>query len=433
MTQLEYAKKQKITPLMEEIAKSESLAPEIIMDRVSKGLIVIPLNVDRRITKPCGIGEGLRTKVNANIGTSPDSNNLNHEIEKLKIAILHGSDTVMDLSIGEDLGNTRKTLLSRSCVPFGTVPIYEIATRAIAEKKAISKIDIKDILSVLEEQAKEGVDFFTIHAGLTYNTLKILKDETRVMDIVSRGGAFIAEWMVANNRENPFYQHFDRILDIARKWDITLSLGDGMRPGSVIDATDRAQIEELITLGQLAKKANDTGVQVMIEGPGHVPINQIETNIKLEKELCNNRPFYVLGPLVTDIAPGYDHIVGAIGGAMAASFGADFLCYLTPSEHLRLPSINDVKDGVIVSKIAAHAADVAKGVQGAKSRDRMMSEARKKRDWAKQIALAIDPERAASIRKESKPKKEDVCTMCGDFCSIKITENSLEQLAKLKG
>jgi len=431
MTQLECARNKKITPLLEQIAKAESVGPEILMERVADGSVVIPSNKIRNIEKPCGIGKGLKTKINANIGTSPDHRNPSEEMKKLKIAIASGADTVMDLSIGGDLKKIRKELLGASTIPFGTVPIYEIAISAVHDKGSIGKIDMGDILRVLEEQAKDGVDFFTIHAGVTYKTLKTLREDGRVMDIVSRGGAILAEWMALNKSENPMYEHFDEILKIAQEWDITLSLGDGMRPGSILDATDRAQIQELITLGELARKANEKGVQVIIEGPGHVPLNQIEANIRLEKELCDGRPFYVLGPLVTDVAPGYDHIVGAIGGAVAAASGADFLCYVTSSEHLRLPSVEDVKEGVIVSRIAAHAADIAKGVNGSLSWDKKLSEARRRRDWQKQISLSIDPELAKALRDKSKPKKADVCTMCSNYCSIDLSEKALKKMGEV--
>ena len=430
MTLLERAKKKKITPLLEKIAKAESIAPEILMERVADGSVVIPSNKIRNIEKPCGIGKGLKTKINANIGTSPDHRNPSEEMKKLKIAVASGADTVMDLSIGGDLKKIRRQLLGASTIPLGTVPIYEIAISAVHDKGSIGKIDMGNILRVLEEQAKDGVDFFTIHAGVTYKTLKTLREDGRVMDIVSRGGAILAEWMALNKSENPMYEHFDEILKIAREWDITLSLGDGMRPGSILDATDRAQIQELITLGELARKANEKGVQVIIEGPGHVPLDQVEANIRLEKELCDGRPFYVLGPLVTDVAPGYDHIVGAIGGAVAAAAGADFLCYVTSSEHLRLPSVEDVKEGVIVSRIAAHAADIAKGVGGSLAWDKKLSEARRRRDWQEQISLSIDPELAKALRDKSKPKKSDACTMCSNYCSIALSEKALKELSE---
>jgi len=428
MTQLENARKGKVTPLLKRIARQESLSQEILLERVSDGSVVLPLNKARKIDRHCGIGKGLKTKINANIGTSPDFCSLGEELKKMRTAISCGADTIMDLSTGGALRKIRRRLIKESNVPFGTVPVYEIAVKAIRRKGSIRKIDSKDILTVLEEQAADGVDFFTIHAGLTRKALKALRDDGRVMDIVSRGGAFIADWIIANKSENPFYEHFDDILKIAHRWDITLSLGDGLRPGSIMDATDRAQIEELATLGELARRANERGVQVIIEGPGHVPLNQIETNIRLEKELCDGRPFYVLGPLVTDVAPGYDHIVGAIGGAVAAGYGADYLCYVTPSEHLRLPSVEDVKDGVMASRIAAHAADIAKGLGDSSSWDKKLSEARRKRDWPKQISLAIDPKLAGALRGKARPKKADACTMCSNFCSIDLSEKALAQL-----
>jgi phosphomethylpyrimidine synthase len=430
MTHIESAKKTKITSLMKEVAQLESVDAGLLRDRVAQGRIVIPCNRIRTLSRPCGIGEGLRTKVNANIGTSPDAATITQELKKLKTAIAYGADTVMDLSIGGNLRKIRRRLLSSSTVPFGTVPLYEIACNAIREKGSIEKIDTDDIISVLNEQAEDGVDFFTIHAGLTYAALAALTRQNRVMDVVSRGGAFLAEWMTAHNAENPLYEHFDEILKIARSWDVTLSLGDGMRPGSIADATDRAQIQELIVLGELAQRANNAGVQVMIEGPGHVPLDQVETNVKLQKQLCQNRPFYVLGPLVTDVAPGYDHIVGAIGGALAAWHGADFLCYLTPSEHLRLPSVDDVKQGVIASRIAAHAADVAKGVNASHHWDKAISEARKKRDWKKQASLAIDGDMVKLLRSGSKPQNSDACTMCSNFCSLILSDKCLRRFSQ---
>lgn len=429
MTQLESAKKNNITPLLRKVAERESVRPEVLASRIANGTAVIPLNKSRKIKNACAIGEGLRIKVNANIGTSPDHVSIKEELKKLEVSLRHGADAVMDLSTGGDLRKIRKTLLKACPVPFGTVPIYEAVLDVIKKKGSIKKIVIGDILKTLEEHAEDGVDFFTIHAGLTYDSLKALRYQGRVMDIVSRGGAFLAEWMIQNKSENPLYEYFDEILKIAEKWDITLSLGDAMRPGSVLDATDHAQIKELIVLGELAERANEAGVQVIIEGPGHVPLNQIETNVRLEKSICNNRPFYVLGPLVTDIAPGYDHIAGAIGGAVAAWHGADFLCYLTPSEHLKLPSINDVKEGVIASRIAAHAADIARGTVSM-SWDKKMSEARKDRDWKKQSALAINPEQVKKVRLSSMAKTGEPCTMCGELCSIKLSAKCMGQFSK---
>jgi len=425
MTQLESAKRGKITPEMRLVAKAEGLDPKILAKKIAGGKIVIPSNILRKKNRICGIGEGLRTKVNANIGTSQGSSRIAIELKKLEVAVDNGADAVMDLSTGGDLRKIRKAILKASRVPVGTVPIYEAAVAADRKKRAIPFITAGEMFAVLEEQAKEGVDFFTIHCGVTTKAVDCLKKEGRVIGVVSRGGAIMIEWMAHNGRENPFYEEFDRVLDIARKYDVTLSLGDGMRPGCLADASDKAQIQELMTLGELSLKARAAGVQVMIEGPGHVPINQIEANVLLEKEVCHGAPFYVLGPLVTDIAPGYDHITSAIGGALAAAYGADFICYVTPSEHLGLPSVDDVKTGVISARIAAHAADIAKGIKGALDWDITMSSARKKRDWQKQFALAIDPKRAREYRNRLKPVSKDVCTMCGQYCSMKISEEYL--------
>ncbi len=426
MTQLEYAKKGKTTPEMRFVAKSEGVEPKELLKKVASGKVVIPSNRLRKKSRLCGIGEGLRTKVNANIGTSEGASGLKKELDKLRVAVANGADTIMDLSTGGDLRKIRRAILKASSVPVGTVPIYEIAVNATKNKRTIPEITSEEIFAVLEEQAEEGVDFFTVHCGVTLETVERLKREGRITDVVSRGGAVLIEWMAHNGRENPFYEEFDKILEIAKRHDVTLSLGDGMRPGSLADATDRAQVQELIILGELSKRAQEAGVQVMIEGPGHVPLNQIESNILLEKKICHGAPFYVLGPLVTDIAPGYDHITSAIGGALAAAYGADFLCYVTPSEHLSLPSVSDVKMGVIASRIAAHAADIAKGIKGAMDWDISMSLARKKRDWEKQFKLAIDPKLAREYRKRSKPVTKDVCTMCGQYCSMKLSDRYLE-------
>ena len=422
MTQLEYAKDNIITPLMRRIAKDEDLSPKQLLERIKEGKVVIPLNKKHKITKPCGIGFGLRTKVNANIGTSTDKSQVALELNKLKTCVKYGADTVMDLSVGGDLKKIRKEILRRSPLPVGTVPVYEIAVDAQKEKGDFLKFTISDILDVLECQGRDGVDFFTIHAGVTRKSLKFLKKYKRVLDIVSRGGAIIASWMARQKKENPFYEYFDRILDIAYKYDITLSLGDGLRPGSVLDSTDKAQISELKILGGLAQRAKIKNVQVMIEGPGHIPLNEIKKNVILEKKICHQAPFYVLGPLVTDVAAGYDHITASIGGALAASFGADFLCYVTASEHLRHPSIPDVREAVVAARISAHAADIAKGIKKSIQWDRKISEARRERNWRKQIELSIDPDKARYYRFSSKPRTSDVCTMCGKYCSIKLME-----------
>jgi len=426
MTQLEYAKNNIITPLMKRIACEEGKSPNLILKYVKEGKAVILHNRKHNIKNPCAVGWGLRTKINANIGTSTDKSQISDELKKIEVAVKYGADTIMDLSVGGDLKKIRKQILEYSPVPIGTVPVYEIAVNAQKTKGNFLKFTIDDILDILKTQAKEGVDFFTIHAGVTRKSLGALKRHKRILDIVSRGGAILASWIARNKKENPFYEYFDRILDIAYAYDITLSLGDGLRPGSILDATDEAQIAELKILGDLAKRAKKRNVQVMIEGPGHVPLNQIKRNIVLEKTICRNAPFYVLGPLVTDIAAGYDHISSAIGGALAAGCGADFLCYVTPSEHLRHPSVEDVKEGVIASRIAAHAADIVKGIKSAIQWDRKMSGARKRRDWKKQIALSIDPNKAKHYRISSKPQLLDVCTMCGKYCAIKLMEKCMK-------
>ena len=425
MTQLEHAKNNTLTPLMKRIAHQEGKNPNLFLKWVKEGKVVILHNRKHNIKKPCAVGYGLRTKVNANIGTSTDKSQISDELRKIEVAVKYGADTIMDLSVGGDLGKIRKQILGYSPVPVGTVPIYEIAVNAQKRKGNFLKFTIDDIFDTLESQAKEGVDFFTIHAGVTRKSLGVLKKHKRILDIVSRGGAILASWITRNKKENPFYEYFDRILDIAYAYDITLSLGDGLRPGSILDATDAAQIAELKILGDLANRAKKRNVQVMIEGPGHIPINQIEKNIVLEKTICHKAPFYVLGPLVTDIAAGYDHISSAIGGALAASMGADFLCYVTPSEHLRHPSVEDVREGVIAYRIAAHAADIAKGIKSAIQWDKKMSEARKRRDWKQQIALSIDPDKAKYYRASSKPQLSDACTMCGQYCSIKLMEECM--------
>jgi len=423
MTQLECAKKNIVTELMRKVARQEGVKPQELMRLIRLGRAVIPLNKNHKIKRPCAIGSGLSTKVNANLGTSTDESRINDEIKKLKIAIKYGADALMDLSVGGNLFTVRKEVLKHSTVPVGTVPVYEVAVNAQEKYKNFLKFSAQDILNVLSSQARQGVDFFTIHSGVTQSSLKVLKAHKRLMGVVSRGGAIIASWIKYHKQENPFYSHFDQILDIAYQYDVTLSLGDGLRPGSVLDATDKAQIAELKILGSLAKRARARGVQVMIEGPGHVPLDQIKKNVALEKKYCSGAPFYVLGPLVTDVAAGYDHITSAIGGAVAAGAGADFLCYVTPGEHLRHPTANDVREGVIASRIAAHAADLVKRRKSAVAWDKNISAARKARNWKKQIELSIDPDRAREYRLSSKPELSSVCTMCGQYCSIKLMED----------
>jgi phosphomethylpyrimidine synthase len=430
MTQLERARSGGVTAEMKRVAGDEGIPHEKVRKGVAEGTIVIPKNILRKIARPCGIGKGLRTKVNANIGTSKSSSDIARETRKMLAAVKAGADAIMDLSTGPKAEETRRAIIKRCPVPVGTVPIYETVIGAFKSRRAIKDIRRDEFFAALEAQAEDGVDFFTVHAGVTIKAVEALARHPRVLGIVSRGGAFLAEWMMANGAENPFYSDFDRVIDIAKRYDVTLSLGDGMRPGSIVDATDTAQVTELMALGRLRKFAVNAGVQVMIEGPGHVPIGQVEANVMLEKAICNGAPFYVLGPLVTDIAPGYDHITSAIGGALAASYGADFLCYVTPAEHLRLPTIDDVREGVIASKIAAHAADVAKGVKGALERDIEMSGMRARRDWKGQFSLAIDGEKPGLYRKSSRPGAKDVCTMCEDYCSIKTYERCLRGVRK---
>ncbi|MFH1776214.1 MAG: phosphomethylpyrimidine synthase ThiC [Candidatus Omnitrophota bacterium] len=425
MTLLEKARKRKITPEIRAVAKLENLSPEFVLDCVATGKVVIPQNKQKKIKKPCGIGQGLRTKINANIGTSPEYKNLDRELDKLKIAVCYGADTVMDLSTGGDTLRILSKILAHSPVPVGTVPIYQSAVAMKQKKKKIIDMTAEDMIAAVETHAKMGVDFMTIHCGVIQETVARLKAEGRILDIVSRGGSFLLEWMVHNKKENPFYRYFDKILQIASRYDMVLSLGDGLRPGAIIDSTDRAQIQELIILGEQAKKAQERGIQVIIEGPGHLPLSDIEANVLLAKKICHDAPFYVLGPLVTDVALGYDHICGAIGGAIAAMHGADFLCYVTPSEHLHLPDADDVKEGVIASRIAAHAADIAKNVPGAKDWDLKISLARRKRDWKTQIKLSLDKQRAKKYHNKSSASHTDVCTMCGEYCSIKIAEKNL--------
>ncbi len=424
MTQLEAAKQGIITSQMRQVAASEGLDVEIIRQGVEKGTIVIPANVNHTRLVPRGIGKGLATKINANIGTSSDFGNVDTEREKLKVVLDCGADAVMDLSTGGDISSIRRAIISECILPLGTVPIYQAGITKVAEGSAMVKMTADDLFKVIEEHARDGVDFVTVHCGVTRAAIARLKQQKRIADVVSRGGAFLIGWILYNERENPLYEQYDRLLEIAREYDVTLSLGDGMRPGCLADATDRAQIEELLTLGELVQRAQEAGVQVMVEGPGHVPLDQIETNIRLQKAICKEAPFYVLGPLVTDVAAGYDHITGAIGGAIAASAGADFLCYVTPAEHLSLPDPEDVRQGVMASRIAAHAADIVKGVKGAKEWDLKMSMARKRLDWEEQARLSIDPERSrvGHTRHTSAGK---ACSMCGGFCAMALVEEYL--------
>ncbi len=424
MTQLELARKGTVSPQMESVAQQEGVEAEFIRQGVAEGRIVIPCNTRHTNLVPCGIGQGLKTKVNANIGTSSDYGDINTELEKLRVAIDSGADAVMDLSTGGDISAIRRAIIASSPVAIGTVPIYQAGIKAVATYGAIIKMTVDDLFDGIEEHIRDGVDFITVHCGVTQSAISRLKQQGRVADVVSRGGAFLIGWMLYNERENPLYEYYDRLLKMAREFDVTLSLGDGMRPGSLADATDRAQVEELLTLGELVERARQAGVQAMIEGPGHLPLNQIEANVQMEKAICKGAPFYVLGPLVTDVAAGYDHITGAIGGAIAAAAGTDFLCYVTPAEHLSLPDPDDVRQGVIASRIAAHAGDIVKGIKGAEEWDRKMSVARKKLDWAEQARLSLDPERSRQVHAKHTTAGE-ACSMCGEFCAMRLVEEYL--------
>ena len=419
-TQMQLAREGKITEAMRAVSAEERVSAEKVRAGVAKGTLVIPCNINHTCLKPRGVGEGLRVKVNANIGTSSTYPDIEPELEKLAEAVECGADAVMDLSTGSNIDVTRQQIIAHSPIMVGTVPLYQATVRAIREHGSVVAMTEEDILDTIEQQARDGADFMTLHCGVTRAAIERMRTQGRIMDIVSRGGSFIAAWMLHNEQENPLYEHYDKILKICEKYDVTLSLGDGMRPGCTADATDRGQLTELITLGELVDRAWRRGVQVMVEGPGHVPYDQIAANMKLEKRICRNAPFYVLGPLVTDIAPGYDHITGAIGGTLAAVSGADFLCYVTPAEHLALPTLEDVHTGVITSRIAAHAADLVRGIPGAVAWDRKMAEARKQLDWEMQLKLAIDPKLAREKRGVRNKKDEEACSMCGDYCAVKI-------------
>ena len=424
MTQIELAKKGILSSQMKHVMGKEDVAEDMLLTNLAEGSVNIPANARHLNLQPCGIGKGLRVKVNANIGTSSDYCDLDVELEKLHIAVGAGADAVMDLSTGGDIPSIRRSIIAASPAPIGTVPIYQAGIEALQEYGAIVQLQPDDLFSVIEQQAQDGVDFMTVHCGVTQAVIQRLKNQRRLTDVVSRGGAFLIGWMLHNDMENPLFEQYDRLLEIACKYDVTLSLGDGLRPGSLADATDRPQIEELLTLGELVERAREANVQVMVEGPGHVPLDQVVLNVQLQKSICKGAPFYVLGPLVTDIAAGYDHIAGAIGGAIAGAAGADFLCYVTPAEHLSLPDIDDVKAGVIASKIAAHAADIVKLGAKASQWDRKMSSARKRLDWEQQIDLSLDPDKIRGVHNRYS-RGGPACSMCGDFCAMALVEKYL--------
>ena len=421
-TQMEAAKQNILTPQMQTVAEQEHMDPELLRQRVAKGTICIPANIHHTALHPEGIGKGLRTKINVNLGISGDCADYSAEMEKVKLAIDFGCEAIMDLSNYGKTSTFRKELIAMSPAMIGTVPMYDAIGYL---EKDLMDIRAEDFLKVLEAQAKEGVDFQTIHAGINRRAVEALKRESRTTNIVSRGGSLIFAWMEMTGNENPFYEYYDDVLDILRKYDVTISLGDALRPGSIADSSDAAQISELVELGALTKRAWERDVQVMVEGPGHMAMNEIAANMVMQKRLCHGAPFYVLGPLVTDIAPGYDHITSAIGGAIAAANGADFLCYVTPAEHLRLPDAQDVKDGIVASKIAAHAADLAKGIPGARDIDNRMSAARQRIDWEGMFACAIDPGKARAYFESRPPQDRHTCSMCGKMCAMRTSNKIL--------
>ncbi len=416
-TQMAAARRGEITEAMRIVAAKENISAEELRQKVAKGTVAIPANINHKSLDFEGVGQGLKTKINVNLGISKDCANIEAELDKVRKALDMKAEAIMDLSNYGKTAEFRRRLVEMSPAMIGTVPMYDAIGYL---DKELEEITPQEFLAVVENHAKDGVDFMTIHAGLNRGTVEHFKRNSRVTNIVSRGGSLLYAWMELNNAENPFYEYYDQVLDICAKYDVTLSLGDACRPGSLADATDATQIEELIVLGELTLRAWERNVQVMIEGPGHVPLNEVTANVQLQKKLCHGAPFYVLGPLVTDIAPGYDHITSAIGGAIAGAAGADFLCYVTPAEHLRLPTLDDMKEGIVAAKIAAHAADIAKGIPGAADWDRAMSTARQNLDWNKMFDLALDREKAERYRRESTPTHDDSCTMCGEMCSMRL-------------
>ena len=422
-TQMEAARKGIVTKELETVAKKERMTVEELMPLVASGKVAICANKNHACIDPEGVGSMLKTKINVNLGVSRDCKDYNVEMEKVMEAVNMGAHAIMDLSSHGDTVPFRRKLTHECPAMIGTVPVYD---SVIHYQRDLDTLTARDFIDVIRLHAQDGVDFVTLHCGITRKTIEQVKKHKRKMNIVSRGGSLVFAWMCMTGEENPFYEYYDEILDICREYDVTISLGDACRPGCLADATDVCQIEELVRLGELTKRAWEKDVQVMVEGPGHMPMDQIAANMKVQQSICQGAPFYVLGPLVTDVAPGYDHITAAIGGAIAATYGASFLCYVTPAEHLRLPNLDDVKEGIIASRIAAHAADIAKGVKGAADWDRKMSTARKNLDWEEMFRLCLDPEKAGRYRAEAKPEKEDTCSMCGNFCAVKNMNRILD-------
>ena len=421
-TQMDAARKGIITKELQAVAEKEQMDTAQLMQLVAEGKVAIPANKNHKCLDPNGIGSMLKTKINVNLGTSRDCKDLDMELQKVNDAVKMGAESIMDLSSWGDTQKFRRKLTAECPAIIGTVPIYDAV---VYYHKALKDITTEEWLKIVEMHAQDGVDFMTIHIGINRSTAQRFKQNKRLMNIVSRGGSIIFAWMEMTGKENPYYEHFDEILDICQKYDVTISLGDACRPGCLEDATDVSQIEELVTLGELTRRAWEKNVQVIIEGPGHMPLNQIAANMQIQQSICKGAPFYVLGPLVTDIAPGYDHITAAIGGAIAAMNGAAFLCYVTPAEHLALPNVDDVKQGIIASKIAAHAADIAKGVKGAREIDDKMGDARRVLDWDAQWECALDPETAKAIRADRSPEHDDTCSMCGKFCAVRSMNKAL--------
>ncbi|MFW5798429.1 MAG: phosphomethylpyrimidine synthase ThiC [Planctomycetota bacterium] len=424
MTQVDFARRGEVTEAMAAVAEAEGVSPEAIRDGVGRGTIVIPLNANRKATVIAGIGKGLSIKVNANVGTSPDYHDIDNELAKCDAAVSAGAHSVMDLSTGGDLREIRNRIMEACPVMIGTVPVYQIFWQARLDGKRMAEVTADDFMNVVREHARQGVDFVTVHCGVNRDMLERVERSERTCGVVSRGGTFLLHWMKVTGQENPFYQRYDELLEICREVDMTLSLGDGLRPGAGADSFDELQLTELQTLGRLTERARGAAVQVIVEGPGHVPMHEVTAQVRLQKAVCHDAPFYVLGPLVTDIAPGYDHIAGAIGGAIAGAAGVDFLCYLTPTEHLGLPGPEHVREGVVASRIAAHAADIANGLPGAAERDRAFSTYRRRRNWDEMMKHCLDPVKADQLRAGARPQDEDVCSMCGEFCVFKIADEA---------